>query len=287
MSDPVLWKCLFNGAEELTVGKEFNLHCEGTIGVPLEKNLQLELPPDAAPFTLKLLAVTDVQPTSVDVKLTAYRPGQFKLPYLRLTDGKVTIDSGEVEWNVTALSNQESKPTPPMGPFELEIPQSIYLIGALILALILLTLAGILLAKRRKKRLEALLAENKSHMSPLRQFEAELRRLRREVLKNAQLESSGKAKIIADLNRAVRVYWMQKFVFNTMGVRRQKLVKMILRRLKKPDPQTWNRYFIELDLSLAKPAQLDQASLIKLIEQSSQVLHVYENSPKTETEKRR
>lgn len=280
MKDPVLWRCLFNGSEELTVGKIFQLHCEGSLGVSLKDSLTLEFPEGIPPFSLVLLDVVKKNETSFDLNVTSYRAGKFKTPYIRISDGEVQIESTELEWTVNSVLQQDSKPIPPKGPFFLDLPFALVYIVAAIAAL-LLTSGGFFFWRHRKKvALNSDLEKYHSHLSPIRQFESSVRTLRNSLVWRKDLNTQEKTEILDALDNIIRIYFLRTLRVRTHGLSRRGMTSIILKSGKVKDPKSWIGYYKELESSKAKVTQLDSQALLQIVETASGLVIKFENQEK-------
>lgn len=280
MRDPVLWRCLFNGDQELTVGKIFQLHCEGTLGVPFEGNLKLELPKDVPSHSLVLLNVVKRDATSFDLNVTSYRAGKFKAPYLRVTDGNVQIESNELEWTVNSVLQKDSKPIPPQGPFDLAVPASLIYLCVTIVALLIFVAGFFFWRHRKKSALTADLEKYHSHLSPIRQFEMSLRTLRNKLVWGKELKSDQKKHLLDLLDEAIRTYFLRTLNIRTHKLNRKTLVRMILKSRNPKagaNPKDWIGYYKELEVSKSKADQLDPEAMLQMVDQANALIVRFEN----------
>lgn len=281
MTDPVLWNCRLSGQQELTVGSVFRLRCEGSLEVHLKKDqLKIEFPKELPPYSLQLLEVSKVTPQSLDLLVTSYRAGEFKAPYIRLSDGEAVVESGELSWAVRSVLTQESQMTPPYGPFTLDFPNSmiaaLFLLGALVLTL----LGGFVYYRKQKQALESELENHKSHLNPIRHFEFTLRGLRRTLSWGKKISDEGKKDLIFDLEKALRVYFLREFHVRTLQMSRRQLAHFIFKNGKVKDRQAWVAYLKELEASRRRPEQLDGPSILQLIETGNSLVLRFENIEK-------
>ena len=279
MKDPVLWRCLFNGNDSLTVGQVFQLHCEGSLGVFFKNSeLKLELPKELPTHSLVLLGVQNKSETSFDLSVTSYRTGQIKAPFLRISDGESQVESGELEWEVTSVLKEDAKPYPVKGPFELGLPQSMYLLILFFLVALTLTGGSIFVRKRSQKLLRKELETHQNHQSPIRQFESSLRSLRRRLLWGKNLKSEDRISMVIELEKLVRIYLLRTLKERTLSMPRRKLLQRAFKFKNIKDQQSWVSFFKELELAKNKNSSLDTDAISQLIETSSRILFQLENA---------
>lgn len=281
MTDPVLWNCQLSGHQELTVGSVFRLRCEGNIDVSLKREqLKIELPEGLPPYSIHLLNVSSIDSKSLDFSVTSYKAGEFKAPYIRVTDGESKIESGELSWAVQSVLTEESQMNPPLGPFVLSFPSSMIVALVFLGALVLSLIAGFIYHRKQKQTLESELENHKSHLNPIRHFEFTLRGLRRSLSWGKSLSDEQKEDLIFELERALRVYFLREFQVRTLQMSRKQLVRFILKKGKVKDRRAWVTYLKELESSRKKSAKLDGPSILQLLETGSALILRFENTEK-------
>lgn len=248
--------------------------------MPLKRNLKLELPKEIPPYTLVLLDVAELNPTSFDLNVTSYRAGEFKVPYLRITDGNVQVDSGELEWKVNSVLQQDSKPIPAIGPFDLAIPAALIYLSVGI-ALFLLAISGWFFWRHRKKAaLKADLEKYHSHLSPIRQFEFTLRSLRNKLVWGKELKAEQKRHLLDLLDESIRTYFLRTLNVRTHKMNRRALVRTVLKNRNpklKTNPKEWIGYYKELEVSKRNADRLDPQALLQLVDQAGERIVQFEN----------
>lgn len=282
MKDSVLWKCLLNGVDDLTVGQIFQLHCEGNLPVLFSGDIQLKLPDKTPPFSLVLLGYSQKTDRTLDLQVTSYRAGEFKLPFIRVSDGESQVESSELEWTVKTVLTQDSKPVPAQGPFALDVPFSIYLSLTLLGALLAGIVGFLFWRHRRKLALNADLEAVHSHLSPIRQFEASIRSLRFSIVRPAQLESENKKEAIYEMDRIIRVYFLRTLKKQTLKAHWKKMCRLIEQRGDSSFSQQVHRYFKELEVSKTKFSEMDKLSLLQLLEGARSLVIHFEGGGKKE-----
>lgn len=171
---------------QLTVGREFLLACEGEFPRDLHPDkVQVVLKPEEK-YSIHLMSFEFRSPTAADLKVTAYRAGQIHFDNLQVTDGTQTLSLGPVQYQVETVlqqpeGGQQAPPEPygAFGPADLPVP-AVY--GAILLAALgfvaLFVAFKIYRVVQRRSMLEKL-REHDAAMSPLAQFHQTLRRLQR------------------------------------------------------------------------------------------------------------
>lgn len=172
---------------ELTVGREFLLVCEGEFPKNLvQEKLHFLLKPEQK-YQIHLLGFEFRSPTEADVKVTVYKAGQFQIEDLLLSDGSQTLSLGPVQLAAQSVLPQpqpgeapvKQEPFGPIGPAQLGVPMLYWAILASCLGLVLLlALTKVYRIVQRRNMLERL-REHDSALSPLAEFHQGYRRLQR------------------------------------------------------------------------------------------------------------
>lgn len=177
-------------SRELTVGREFFLHCETEFPHQLDsEKLNFALKPEEN-YQIKLLSFELRSPTSADLKVTSYRAGDIKFKELILTDGTQSVNLGNVEFIVkSVLPPQEApmpgmeqaqpQPYPAMGPVGIAVP---VLYWAILIGIILVFLGVFIYKLIRRIQHRNLIERLRSHdaaQSPIAQFHQNLRKMQR------------------------------------------------------------------------------------------------------------
>ena len=277
MSDTVLWQCQLSGADNLTVGKIFGLHCEGKIPVTFNGPLSLSFPDKTPPFTLVLLGVKQQSPTALDLQVTSYHTGTNSLSFVRVTDGGVSMDSSALNWEVKSLLTKQSKPTPPIGPFYLGFPTSMMVAAALFLALVVAVVGALIWRQRKKSALEAALEKHRSHLKPYMQFESHLRKIRQKLAWKGRVEEGEMKPLLEDLAFSFKVYLLHRFHVIPFKMSRRALRRLILKNASVKDPRSWVSFLNELDGSLHHPQNVDVQGALQLVETANLLVTELEN----------
>lgn len=207
--------------QELTVGREFILVCEGDFPKDLVTE-KLHFVVDAkAKYAIQLRSMEFRSTTEADLKVTSLMAGKIAIPNLQLTDDTQTLDLGQVAFEVTSVlpppdpQNQtKQEPFGPIGPAQLPVPP---LYWALLAGVILLAAAivgmRIFRAVQRRKMLEEL-REHDSSLSPLAQFHQGFRKLQRQnkvFFGVANVPQEDVLQCVDDTYRMLKLYLTRKF----------------------------------------------------------------------------
>lgn len=172
---------------ELTVGREFLLVCEGEFPRTLvQEKLQFNLKPEEK-YQIHLLGFEFRSPTQADIKVTAYKAGEIQLSNLQLIDGVEVLDLGSIQYKVVSVlpppeaGQQEVKVEPygPVGPATMGIPAIYWAFFAGFLAVLILWLMSRFVRVIQRRNMLARLKEHDSALSPLVEFHQSFRRLQR------------------------------------------------------------------------------------------------------------
>lgn len=177
---------------ELTVGREFFLHCETEFSHQLEsEKLNFVLKPEEN-YQIKLLSFELRSPTSADLKVTSYRAGEVKFKELMLSDGNQSVNLGEVQFAVRSVlppqeapipgmeqGAQQPQPYPAMGPVGISVPVFYWIVLAAVILLFVGTVAYKLIRRLQRKNLLERLRSHDAALSPISQFHQNLRKLQR------------------------------------------------------------------------------------------------------------
>lgn len=172
---------------ELTVGREFFLACEGDFPKDLApEKLAFVLKPEQK-YQIQLLNFEFRSQTNADIKVTAYKAGRVQFQDLQLTDGTQTLSLGPVEYAVQTVlppseqGQQQAKQEPygPIGPASLTVPMLYWVILAGLVGLVALLFAGKIYRFIQRRNMLERLKEHDSALSPLAQYHQNLRRLQR------------------------------------------------------------------------------------------------------------
>lgn len=173
--------------QELTVGREFILVCQGDFPKDLAQDKLHFVVEAKNKYAIQLRSLEFRSTTEADLTVTSLVAGKMGFQNLQMTDGTQTLDLGPVDFEVVSVlpppdpQNQtKQEPFGPIGPASLPVPP---LYWALLAGVILLAaaIAGMKIYRvvQRRKMLEDL-REHDAAISPLAQFHQSFRRLQRQ-----------------------------------------------------------------------------------------------------------
>jgi hypothetical protein len=173
--------------QELTVGREFILVCEGAFPKDLAVE-KLHFIMDAkAKYAIQLRSMEFRSTTEADITVTSLIAGKITIPNLQLTDDTQTLDLGQVAFEVTSVlpppdpQNQTKQEAfGPIGPAHLPVPPLYWaLLGGVILLAAIIASMRIYRVVQRRKMMEEL-REHDAAISPLAQFHQGFRKIQRQ-----------------------------------------------------------------------------------------------------------
>lgn len=173
--------------QELTVGREFILVCQGDFPKDLAQE-KLHFVLDAkSKYAIQLRNLEFRSTTEADLTVTSLVAGKIAFENLQVTDGTQTLDLGPVGFEVASVlpppdpQNQtKQEPFGPIGPASLPVPPLYWaLLAGVILLAVAVTGMKIYRVVQRRKMLEDL-REHDAALSPLAQFHQSFRKLQRQ-----------------------------------------------------------------------------------------------------------
>jgi len=207
------WNCVFQEAthpgaaklEAWTLGDRYLLSCNGPLIEDLEKEkLHFQFPKKEQEYTLHLLQVMTLHPQQAQFVVTGYKPGDFNLEGLKITDGKngFTIHP-PLQWKVISLleGQPQPQPVPPFGPFQLSFPWWYYGIWVLLGVLVIGYFGRLGRKYYVRKKLTESLAAHATALSPFNQLNKDIRRLLRSTNLGEQEQLFGFVKQIEEMFR--------------------------------------------------------------------------------------
>ncbi|WII70548.1 hypothetical protein QJS83_08770 [Bdellovibrio sp. 22V] len=237
---------------QLTVGREFLLVCDGEFPKDLaQEKLHFILKPEEK-YQIHLLGFEFRSPTTADLKVTAYKAGNFQYPDLQLSDGTTTLALGPVQYQVQSVlppPNPGEPPTKqepfgPIGPAEIGVPMLYWAILAGVIGLfVLLCVSKIYRIVQRRNMLERL-KEHDSALTPLNQFHQSLRRLQRQnkVFFGVPAAQEEVQEVLQETNKMLRLYLTRKYRLPAM----EWSDRLILKDIKKYHHSVYVEYGDEL-----------------------------------------
>lgn len=204
--------CQVDIPKELTVGSEFHLICDGEWPADLARN-KMELRLDEADaYKLKVLDFQMAAANKAVLLVTSYRPGEHSLKAVQIVDPTHSIVLGDLNFTVRSVLNPtepETEPFGPMGPLVLSLPLWYYLVWTGFFAVLAF---WIWVRVRRRLQRQKLLEEIRTHdstLSPLHQFNQQLRSMRRNYsfLTQPETVKPGETReAISQMEKAYRVF---------------------------------------------------------------------------------
>ncbi len=240
------------GEETLTVGRVFNLLCEGEWPQLNPETLKLVLDKENE-HKLKLLGFEFRSKTEAQLTLTSYRTGDHNLKALQLVDAEHSVVLGDLQFTVKSVMNPQepaTEPYGPFGPFELSLP-----LWYPLSILLLLAVAGGLIWRRihvdrQKKKLLAQMQVLDSSVAPYFQFYQALRKIQRgfSFYSGAEPSQQETTHFIDCLNQAYKIYLARQFLIPTLKWNERK----ILSDLKRNHKNFYSDFRLEIRKALAE-----------------------------------
>lgn len=178
-------KCNISGAEQLTVGKIFEVLCQAeqtSEFAELDLNtLELRLE-QADQFKLQILEAKKPTDDQLILSVTSYRTGQHQLPALQIVDQNKSYVLGDLQFTVASVmdpAEPRTEPYPTLGPLGISIPLIYWLVLAAVFLVIVTKIYFKLRKSKQKKKLLLELNLDSYAQSPSLQFYTSLRKARR------------------------------------------------------------------------------------------------------------
>ncbi|MGZ3769529.1 MAG: hypothetical protein ACXVCP_12415 [Bdellovibrio sp.] len=238
---------------ELTVGREFLLVCEGDFPKNLvREKLSFVLKPEDK-YIIQFLGFEFRNPTTADIKVTAYRAGQFQMQDLQLTDGSQTISLGPVQYAVQSVIQPPAQGQPPakqepygpIGPASLAVPSLYWAIVAAVLGIFTLLLASKIYRIVQRKNMLERLKQHDSALSPLAQFHQSIRGLQRTnaVFFGIKAEKMHIIECFEKTYHMLKLYLTRAYKVPALEWSH----RLILKDIKKHHPQVFAEFGLELE----------------------------------------
>jgi hypothetical protein len=209
---------------ELTVGRDFLLHCEGEFPKELAQDkLHFVLTPEQK-YVIKLRGFEYRSATSADMKVTSYVAGPQAFQNLQLTDGTTTLDLGEINFMLQSVlpppeqpkqgeAPKKNEPYGPIGPATIGIPQSYWMALAAVVGVLILFIAMKSYRFFQRRRLLEGLRKHDSAQSPIHEFYAHQRKLQRynTVFFGGEGTPEDISAAVVELQRMLKLYITRKY----------------------------------------------------------------------------
>ncbi|WP_374000379.1 hypothetical protein [Bdellovibrio bacteriovorus] len=206
---------------ELTVGREFLLVCDGDFPKDLQQEkLHFVLKPEQK-YQIHFLGFEFRSQTQADVKATAYTAGNIQFEDLQLSDGTQTLSLGPIHYAVqTVLPQQQpgeapvkQEPFGPIGPASIGVPMLYWaLLAGFIGLLVLIAISKVYRVVQRRNMLERL-REHDSALSPLAEFHQQFRRLQRTnpVFFGKDADKGQIDEVLVETNKIFKLFLTRQF----------------------------------------------------------------------------
>lgn len=244
---------------ELTVGREFMLVCDGEFPKTLQQDkLQFVLPPEAK-YSIHLMGFEFRSPTQADIKVTSYTAGApVKFENLQITDGTETLDLGQIQYQLVSVlppppppsgkpGEQAPKQEPfgPIGPMKIPVPMMYWAILAGVIGLFVLVLMTKIFRSVQRRKIIERLKEHDSALSPLAEFHQRFRRMQREntVFFGGTPKSDDIPLALDDTRHMLKLYITRRYKIPAL----EWSPRLILKDLKKYHPKVYQETGVELE----------------------------------------
>lgn len=246
---------------ELTVGREFLLVCEGEFPRTLvQEKLHFVLRPQEK-YQIQLLGFEFRTPTQADLKVTAYRAGQSQFQDLQVTDGTEVLSLGPIQYVVQSVlpkpepgqPQAKQEPFGPIGPASLGVPMLYWAILAGVVGLAALIFVVRVVRVVQRRSMLARLREHDSALSPMSQFHQSFRRLQRvnTVFFGGQADPEHIKQCLDETSTMFRLFLTRKYQVPALEWND----RLILKDIKKYYPQVFAEYSEDLKKLLKEYAR--------------------------------
>lgn len=235
-------------SQELTVGREFLLVCDGEFPKTLKQDqLRFVLQPTEK-YQIHLLGFEFRSPTQADLKVTTYKAGQFQFQDLQITDGTETLGLGAVQYVVQSVLPQpeQGQPPPkqepygPIGPASIGTPLLYWAILVGIIVLFLGAIFGRIYRVVQRKNMIARLKEHDAAMSPISQFHQSMRKLQRAntVFFGGAASADDIKSCVKETEQMLRLFLTRQFQLPAFEWSQ----RLILKDLKRHHPKVFSEF---------------------------------------------
>lgn len=238
---------------ELTVGREFILACEGDFPKDLvQEKLSFSLKPEQK-YQIHLLGFEFRSKTKADIKVTSYQAGGVQFQDLQLTDGTQMLSLGPVQYSVqTVIPKPEpgkeqvkQEPYGPIGPASLSVPLLYWAILAGFISFIILLFASKIYRIIQRRNMLGRLKEHDSALSPLAQFHQSLRRLQRTntVFFGGKAEKAHIQECLHETYQMLKLYLTRRYQVPAI----EWSPRLVLKDIKKHHPKVYAECATDLE----------------------------------------
>lgn len=239
---------------EITVGREFFLACEGEFPKNLIQEKLHFVVDEVHKYQIQLLSFEFRSPTQADIKITAYKAGNVQFQDLQITDGTETLSLGPIQYAVqTVIEQQQPKagqapqppqPYGPIGPARMAVPMLYWaILGSAVMVALASVVAIVYRSVQRRMMIERL-KEHDSALSPLAQFHQSFRRLQRmnSVFFGGKAEKAHIEQCLDETYQMLKLYLTRRFKVPAL----EWTPRLIIKDLKKYQRPVYAEYGIEL-----------------------------------------
>jgi hypothetical protein len=219
-------------AAGLTVGERMLLSCTGDVGLGLKENTQVVFAKDQEDqqYTLHVLQNKEMSSTAMALVVTSYKPGDYKEQKVLISDGSTTFQTSPLSWKVSSVlkPNEEPKPIPSKGPFDLAYPVWLWLAAAVVVLFLAAVIGGLTYKRKRMKRLQAELDSFKTMLSPYAEFSKEMRIFRRKV--SGAAPASQGSQLVEELSRHFRLFLIRELNIHALQLSDREILQALKKR---------------------------------------------------------
>ncbi len=286
----IQWACRAEVGESLTVGDLFKLSCQGEATQLVKEKLSLRRPKEV-PYALKILKVESLTDTSVELTATTYMAGDQATPVTGygITDGVNTVEFESFSLTTKTVINQEEnpegKPFAAFGPMGATYPLWIWIVAAVVLAVIAGFIVRIYRLSRQRKQFLRELAERSTALAPYHQFQKDLRQITRDLpVSHLEKWNAGLAEQMIDkLDSAFRWFLSREFKVPALKwsptlVHRE--IRKIDRKLYRQAEQPLlvaDRELRRAKKSTGRTSIHDFQQLLEIVRKAADVIHLQRN----------
>jgi hypothetical protein len=214
--------------DQLSVGSDFNLNCEGLLPSDFGANLNFEFKEASDKYKLQVLEVQSKNAGGVQLLVTSYVPGDHKFDQLILSDGAHRFAVPELSWKVNSVLKKEEKPEvrPPSGPFLAAYPVWIWWSVGVLVALMAAIIFKVFRRRMQKNKLIARALQgdlSQKADTPYIEFNRSYRSVIRELPRRSPKES------FKILDQAFRMFLLRRLLIPSFDW----TTKEILRDIRK------------------------------------------------------
>lgn len=241
---------------ELTVGREFLLHCraEASTEWPKLKPDQVELRLEQADqYKLKLLEFRADSSTDATIKVTSYKAGQHQIKKAQLVDPEHSVVLSDLDFTVNSVIDPKEPPAEPYGPFgplSLSLPIWYSLSVILIILAVIFTVVWRWRRRQHRKKLLAAMRLEQYAQDPLAQFFQVVRRAQRKYgfFVETEAQSEEVKEFVQELGDAYKIYLARHLLVPTLSWSERR----ILSDIKKNHPEFYSEFSPSLKKTLAE-----------------------------------